>query len=293
MYSFGGDGSNLSNMRAGTIIAILLAAAACAQAQWLSYRDPTTPRLKDGSANLSAPVPRASNGKPDLSGVWQVEATPAAEMLRLFGDVTAFSVPGDDVFTFSKYMFNLLSDFKPEDSPLRPDAAERYLKLRADRGRESPAANCLPPGLPAADLSPAPNKIVQTPGMLFIMYEVFGGHRQIYTDGRKLPADPDPLWLGYSVGRWEGDTLAVDTIGFNDKTWLDAFGHPHSEDLHLVERFRRRDFGHMDVQVTLNDPKTFTRPFTVKFTWRLIPDSDVGEYFCAENEKDKAHMPKP
>ena len=124
------------------------------------------------------------------------------------------------------------------------------------------------------------------------MYEIFGGHRQIYME-RKLPADPDPLWLGYSAGRWEGDTLAVDTIGFNDKSWLDQFGHPHSEDLHVVERFRRRDFGHIDVQLTIEDPKTFTRPFSLKFTWLLLPDTDIGEFFCNENERDKLHMTRP
>jgi hypothetical protein len=277
-------------MRESTIVAILLTGAVCCHAQWLNYHDPATPRAKDKTANLFAPAPHVSNGKPDLSGVWQVEPTSANEMKRLFGDLTVFRVLGDDALTFSKYFLNLLSDFKPEDSPLRPEVAERFRAQSENRGRESPTANCLPPGLPNVDLGPAPYKIVQTPGLIVVMYEVFGGHRQIYVDGRKHPADPAPLWLGYSVGRWEGDALEVDTIGFNDKSWLDAFGHPHSEDLHLVERFRRRDFGHMDVQLTIEDPQTFTRPFTVNVTWRLLPDTDIGEYFCAENEKDKAHM---
>ena len=123
-----------------------------------------------------------------------------------------------------------------------------------------------------------------------MLYEVDNTHRQVYTDGRKLPADPQPAWLGYSVGKWEGDTLVVDTAGFNDQSWLDVTGHPHSEALRIQERFRRRDFGHMEVQVTIDDPKTFTKPFTIKFNQLLIPDSDILEYFCTENEKDRAHL---
>jgi hypothetical protein len=141
-----------------------------------------------------------------------------------------------------------------------------------------------------ADVAPAPHKIVQTSELIVIMYELFGGHRQVYLDGRKLPVDPQPLWLGYSVGHWEGQTLVVDTTGFNDKSWLDGFGHPHSEDLRVTERFTRRDFGRMDVQVTIDDPKTFTKPFGIAFTERLVADSDVGEYFCVENERDKRHL---
>jgi hypothetical protein len=125
-----------------------------------------------------------------------------------------------------------------------------------------------------------------------MMYEGFGGHRQIYLDGRSLPSDLQPLWLGYSVGHWDGETLVVDSGGFNDKSRLDAFGHPHSEALHVVERFRRRDFGHIDVDLTVEDPRQYLTPFTVKFVDRLIPDSDVGEYYCGENEKDKAHIPR-
>jgi hypothetical protein len=277
-------------MRRTRIAAIVLLGAALSHGQWLDYRDPTIPRGKDGKPNLTAAPPHSNNGKPDLSGVWQAEPTPPDEMTRMFSAVTAFRVLGDDSLTFNKYFLNLLADFKPDESPLKPEVAERFRSLSPNRARESPTANCLPPGLPNVDLGPAPYKIVQTPGLIVIMYEVFGGHRQVYLDGRKLPADPDPLWLGYSVGRWEGDTLAIETIGFNDKSWLDAFGHQHSEDLHVVERLRRRDFGHIYVQLTIEDPKTFVRPFSVKVTWRLVPDSDVGEYFCAENEKDRAHM---
>jgi hypothetical protein len=123
-----------------------------------------------------------------------------------------------------------------------------------------------------------------------MLYEESGTYRQIYTDGRKLPVDPQPAWMGYSVGRWEGDTLVVDSAGFNDKGWLDASGHPQSEELRIRERFHRRDFAHMDLELTIDDPKMYTKAFTVRATERLIPDSDVLEYACAENEKDRVHL---
>jgi hypothetical protein len=243
--------------------------------------------MSDGKVNLTAPAPHADNGKPDLSGVWQVEPTPAAEMKRLFGDLSADSALGDNSSAFSKYLINILLDFKPEDSPLRPEFAEI---LRQRSKQESPLLRCLPIGIPADDLLPGPFKIIQTPGQILVRNEYENTFRQIYTDGRKAPADPEPLWLGYSVGKWEGDTLRVDTVGFNDKSWLDGLGHPHSEGLHLVERFHRLDFGHLDVEVTIDDPKVYTTPFSVKFTELLQPDSDVTEYFCNENEKDRSHI---
>jgi hypothetical protein len=126
--------------------------------------------------------------------------------------------------------------------------------------------------------------------LIAVLHEAGWNFRQIYTDGRKPPADPQPLWLGYSTGKWEGDTLVVDTVGFNDKSWLDAIGHPHSDALHMVERLRRRDFGHLDVEVTMDDSKMYTKPFTIKFTERLVPDSDLLEYVCEENEKDVQHL---
>jgi hypothetical protein len=147
----------------------------------------------------------------------------------------------------------------------------------------------LPLGIPFAFLVSEPDKIVQTPGLAVMMFESADADRRIYTDGQPLPKDPEPAWLGYSVGKWEGDTLVVETAGFNDKTWLDAMGHPHSEGLRVVERYRRRDFRHMDVQVTFDDPKTYTKPFTIKFTQRLLADSDILEFFCNENEKDRIH----
>jgi hypothetical protein len=200
------------------------------------------------------------------------------------------SVTGDDATTFSKYLFNVLADFKPNDEPMRPETAELFKARARETGRDFPTSHCLPAGVPTGLVIPIPFKIVQTPALTVLLFEGDNTIRQIYTDGRAHPADPYPLWLGYSVGTWQGDTLVVDTVGFNNKSWLDAIGHPHSDALHVVERFRRRDFGHIDVQATIDDPKMYTKPFTISFTEVLQPDTDILELFCAENEKDRTHL---
>jgi hypothetical protein len=263
--------------------------AACAPAQWLNYPSPGTPRTSDGKPNLTAPAPRAANRKPDLSGVWMHQRTPLAEMKRLFGDnVGATSVPGMEVETVSKYAVNILLDFKPEDSPMRPEAAEIF--HRRATGHEE-RGTCLPVGVPLGTLLSEPFKIVQSPRLIAVLFE--DTHRQIYTDGRALPKEfEQPSWLGYSTGKWDGDTLVVETAGFNDKTWLDVAGHPHSEALRIVERYHRRDFGHLDDEMTFHDPQMYTKPFTIKVTYELQASSDIFEYFCDENEKDSAHTGK-
>jgi hypothetical protein len=264
-----------------------------APGQWLNYPTPGTPRGTDGKPNLSAKAPRASNGKPDLSGVWRTAYDSSADNERRFGaSVTAFSVPGDDPSTFSKYFLNILVDFTPGENPMRPAAAELFRK-NTEKKANSSSARCLPQGLPRTDInSYAPFKILQTPGVIAVLYEVDNTHRQIYTDGRTLPVDPQPTWGGYSVGRWDGDTLIVDAAGFNEETWLDSGGHPHSDALRVHERFYRRDFGHMDLSVTVDDPKMYTRPFTITVTEVLLPDTDILESVCNENEKDRTHLDK-
>jgi hypothetical protein len=258
----------------------------CAQAQWLNFRAPGTPQTRDGRTNLSAPAPRAANGKPDLSGVWEAEAAPIPVLMKLLpGGQNGL---GEDLP--SQYFINMFSDFKPDESPLRPAAAAAYQQALAGMGKDFPVTRCLPAGVPAADLSPIPFKIIQTPGVIAMLYELDTSFRQIYTDGRKQPQDPLPSWMGYSVGKWEGDTLVVDVVGFNDKSWLDASGHTHSDELHVIERFHRRDFGHMEIQVTLEDPKILTRPVTFKFNEILQPETDLIELYCAENEKDVHHL---
>ena len=258
-------------------------------AQWLNYSVPGTPRTREGKPNLSAPAPRALNGKPDLSGVWHVQPTGTAEMKRLFGEnAGATDVPGMELDTISKYGINILQDFKPEDAPIKPEAVQIQ---RGRKGGDFPATHCLPQGIPLVSMLSEPVKIVQSPKLIAILYEADDKYRQIYTDGRVLPKEfNQPVWMGYSVGRWERDTLVVETAGFNDKSWLDIMGHPHSEALRVVERYHRRDFGHMDVEMTFDDPQMYTKPFTIKVTNELWADSDIFEFLCNENEKDRVHL---
>ncbi len=258
---------------------VFVGACVCAQAQWLNNPTPGAPRTADGKVNMTGPVPSV-NGKPDLSGIWQVEGEPRVPG-ALFGI-------GES--TNSKYFRDILADFKRGEEPLTPEGAE-ILRRNTQPGVVGPNLKCLPDGVPHADLLPEPFKIIQIPGEIVMLFEVETIFRQVFTDGRKFPPDPSPAWLGYSIGKWEGDTLVVGTIGFNDLTWLDARGHGHSEEMRVEERFHRRDFGHLDVTVTITDPKVFTRPVTISFVEDLLPDTDVFEHICIENERDAAHQP--
>jgi hypothetical protein len=262
--------------------------ASTVPAQWLGYPTPGLPRTKDGSPDLAAKTPRTRDGKPDLSGVWHVQGESDAEKRRIFGNVIDRPVgAGMEFFTVSKYLINILADYKPGEIVLTP-AAQAALRARP-ASASGERNDCLPVGMPQAILGSEVQKIVQTPGLILIMLEVDSLTRQIYTDGRKLPADPAPSWLGYSVGRWEKNTLVVETVGFNGKTFLDG-GHPISDSMHMTERYLRRDAGHMEVQMTFDDPTFYNKPFTVKVSHLLQPDSDILEYVCAENERDRAHM---
>jgi hypothetical protein len=271
-----------------------MALSTAAQAQWLNYRTPGTPRTADGKPNLTAPAPKTAEGKPGLSGVWMHEITTVQEMKRLYGgiidELVKTDVPGMEIGTQHKYGFNILLDFKPKESPMRP---EFMAQLRRNQAALNSGEGCSTVfGFPVAGLLSEPIKIVEAPGLTMILYEAGSTHRQIYTDGRELPKEFDfPAYFGYSAGHWEGDTLVVETAGFNDKTFLDAFGHPHSEALRVVERFQRRDFGHLEYQITFDDSKVYTKPFTVRIPHDLMADSDIFESFC-ENEKDRAHMGK-
>jgi hypothetical protein len=266
-----------------------------AHAQWLNFPTPGTPRTPDGKPKLTAPAPRALDGKPDLSGVWMHELTSVAEMKRLYGAAIdaaiQVDVPGMEIGTQHKYALNILLDFKPEESPMRP---ETQALMRARGTGTDPAKVCSEiAGIPLNDLLSEPIKIVQSPRLTVILYEVDNLNRQIYTDGRRLPKEFDlPAYLGYSAGHWEGDWLVVETAGFNNKTELDLMGHPHSEGLRITERFRRRDFGHMDVEMTFADPQMYTKPFTIKVPHHLLADADIFESVCTENEKDGIHLGK-
>ena len=281
------------SMKTTIVWALLLCGAA--HAQWLNYREPGIPRTPDGKVNLAAPAPKDPSGKPDLSGVWMHERATPAELRRLYGsafdEAAKTDAPGMEIGTQHKYGINILLDFKPEEAMLRPEA----LKHMRETPRPTLHDACTPGfsfGFPLAGLLSEPIKIVQAPRLTMILYESANAHRQIYTDGRGVPEDISlPTFYGYSAGHWEGDTLVVDTAGFNDKTTLDAAGHPHSEALHTRERFLRRDFGHLDYEITIDDPKMYTKPFTVKIPHDLQPDADIFENFC-ENEKDLRHLGK-
>jgi hypothetical protein len=262
----------------------LFALARGASAQWVSYPNPSTPHTKDGKPNLAAPAPRTREGKPDLSGIWHPEASAPAELISASGGSRTPPALGSE--PPNKYFLNILADFEPGPGPLQPAALKAFSELTfVSRGYD-----CLPIGMPMVATDPGPLKIVQTPGLLMVLIEAETTFRQIFTDGRKLPADPQPSWLGSSVGRWEGDTLVVDTAGLNARTWLDAAGHRHSEQLRVTERFHRLTFGRMELQVTLDDPQTLTKPVSFKLNLLLLPDTDLIESYCAEDEKDLKHV---
>lgn len=263
---------------------LLMGAPLSGGAQWLNFRDPGTPRTGDGQVNLTAPAPRV-HGKPDLSGIWEVEGSPRKQLepYLLPGGINGLGEDDPNI-----YFVNFFHDFGFGKEPFQP-AAVKQLQQRM-KNPEKPSTLCAPPSLPASDLLPAPFKIVQSSKMMLFLYEGDTSFRQVFTDGRTLPGDPQPSWLGYSVAKWDGDWLVVDTIGFNDKGPLDAMGHFHSEQMRLTERIHRKDFGHMEMEITVDDPKTFTKAVTNRVNVRLLPDTELIESFCSEGEQDLSHM---
>ncbi len=260
-------------MRAIPVVIGLLACAmpgGSAVGQHSGRRRARRPRkARTANLDLSAPAPRTPDGKPDLSGIWEPPAPP-------------------------KYLRDLAADLKPGDVSMLPWAEAVYKeRLSGAWAREEPDANCLPQGVPKIDAAPAPYRFIQMPGMIVIIYEAFTQWRQIFTDGRELPKDPNPSWFGYSVGKWEGDTLVVNSIGFNGKVWLDQVGHPSTDALHVIERFRRVNFGQLEIQVTIDDPKAYTKPWTATENVQLRPNTELIEFICNENSKDRDHMPAP
>jgi hypothetical protein len=195
-----------------------------------------------------------------------------------------------DINDVTKHVINVLWDVKPGEQPLRPEAAA-LTEQRQKSGRDFQSAYCLPFSLPASMLV-LNFKMIQAPGEIVVLAGNGDPARQIYIDGRSLPTNPEPSWMGSSAGRWQGDALVVETTGFQERAWLDGFGHPRSQAMRVTERYRRLDFGHMDLEMTFDDPTYYTRPFGFKTTLTLIPDSDVLEYVCTENERDNVHMPR-
>lgn len=254
---------------------IILPVAICAgtaSAQWISYPTPGIPRTPDGKPNLAAPVPKTAGGKPDLSGLWQRVRSnaPRRPGLEMGPNLEDYMRPGEKI------------------PPMLPAAAELYRKRQANFMADRPSSRCLPHGIPDQMLIGEPLKIVQNPGLTLILYEEFARFRQIFTDGRPHPPVTEPAWLGYSTGHWEGDWFVVDTRGFNDKSWLDDSGRPHTEALHTIERFHRRDFGHLEVEITIDDPKAYTKPWSFPLQFEFFPDTEMIEDVC-DNERDSAH----
>jgi hypothetical protein len=245
-------------------LVLLALALVPASAQWLTNPFSRVPLTIDGKPNLSAPAPKLAEGGVDLSGIWVV----------------------DD----NHLQFNLMADLIKEGKgvDLLP-AAQALYQARVDTlGKDRPSGHCFPHGIPDAMLVPQPFKIMHTPGTTLILYEEFAEFRQIFTDGRALPKNPQTAWFGYSIGNWERDAFVIESRGFNDKTWLDDDGHPHSDGLHTFERFRRPDYGQMTMEITIDDPKTYAKPWSATLHYHLLPDTELIEFIC-ENEKDAEH----
>ena len=254
-------------MKSVAAATVFLIYASTAFGQWT--KDPI-------KMNPSAEAPKTADGKVDLSGVWLADTDFTPEPGRAVEAQQAFS----------KYFINVTADLKPEEVPFQPAARELFLKRLQNDGKDSPPAHCKPSGVPLLNAVPVPYKIIQTPQLILILYEENSVFRQIFLNGRQPVKDPEPRWMGYSTGKWDGDTLVVETTGFNDQTWLDGMGHPHSENMRLTERFRRRATGHLEIEVTIGDPKSYTRPITYTQKATLQDGEDLLEYFCTENEKD-------
>lgn len=264
----------------------LLLAAVFSSGQWINEPARGVPRTRDGKPNLAAPAPRIA-GRPDFTGIWQTDMARPGEIEKFIPDLGKVVVPGDDPTTFSRYLFNVMADYKPDEIKLSPEAQKALEANQA--ASDSFGPRCLPTGLPMTELFPSPRRVVQTSALIVVLIE---GDlpRQIHIDGRKLPENPNPAWAGYSVGRWDGDALVIETVGLNPRAPLDAFNHPRSETMRMRERWRRRDFGHLDVQVTIEDPQYYSKPIAFQYTSTLVPDDDLLEWVCTENEKDRAHI---
>lgn len=258
-------------------------------AQWPAFPTPGVPKTADGKPDLTGPVPRTPDGKPDFSGIWKFVDSPDARPgtqpppgARSSG--IGIRVPGLLQF------FDIGSTLK-DGLPFQPWAADLRSRRVARNNQDNPDAHCLPVGLMQLHTHPEPRKVIQTPGLMVILYEANAGVRQIFTDGRPAPPnDVQPWWYGYSTGKWAGDTLVVESRGFRDDVWLDVEGSPLTESGKMTERFRRVDYGNMEIEITVDDPKAYTKPWTVQVHHRIMLDTDLIEFVCGENEKDAAHI---
>jgi hypothetical protein len=262
----------------------LLAVAVCAvvalgvtlRAQWPSFPEARFPRGADGRVILSSPAPRTPDGKPDLSGVWNY-----AGVLGFRGGPPPPPPGTPPQATF----WNIEAGIK-EGLPFTPYGAELRKQRMAGNSKDNPDAACLPMGYMQSHTHSQPRKMTQLPNLIVILYEANAGARQIFLDGRPAPpADAQPWWWGYSRGHWEGDTLVVESTHFRDGGWLDVNGAPLTSEGRIIERFRRPTLGTLEIDVTIDDPKAYTKPWTVRVNQRLLPDTDLIEFVCLENNQ--------
>jgi hypothetical protein len=292
--------------------------------QWPDYPTPGVPRLPNGQPNLEGPVPRGADGKPDLSGIWSFRgggggggggargqaaqggqgargaAGQGVQNTGVITDVPSPQAPpqqnrvlqtspsGVPIATFFDIGANIAGG-----APYTPWAADLRKQRMASNMKDNPDANCLPLGLTQMHMHPQPRKIIQLPKLIVMLYEAQAGVRQIFMDGRPLPNnDPQPWWYAYSIGRWDGDTLVVESSGFRDDVWLDVNGSPLTSTGKMTERMRRLNYGNMETEITIEDPKSYTKPFTVTVHHRIMVDTDLIEFICAENEKSARYFDK-
>jgi hypothetical protein len=270
------------------ISAVLAIGALAVFAQWPEHPTPG-PRTKDGKVDLAAPPPQTADGKPDFSGLWEPARGPGGRGGIAFNGTAPlpFAIPVSTDDPPVAQFFNIGAGFK-EGLPFTPWATQLRAQRKGDNNKDNPDALCLPLGLTQLHMHPQPRKIVQTQREIVVLYEANGNTRQILTDGRRLPTnDPTPWWYGYSVGHWDGDTLVVETTGFRDDVWLDVEGSPLTGSGKMTERWRRVKFGLMQIDITIEDPKAYTKPFTVRVNHQLMPDTEIMEFIC--EERDAVH----
>jgi hypothetical protein len=267
----------------GFILVTIIITPALGLAQWLRYPTADAPRSADGKPDLKAPAPRLPDGKPDFSGLWH-----AANPNRCVPGASRFVECGVEIG--GSPLGGNLGRNLPGGLPYRPEAAKLARARRADDSRDDPHVRCLPDNPPRSWTLPHLTKAIHTPKLLALLYEVNAMYRQIFIDGRPLPEDRNPTWNGYSTARWDGDTLVVTTAGFRDDLWIDTGGSPMSDAATMTERIRRPNFGTLEIELTIDDPKNYTKPFTVSLTQNIELDTDLIDEFCLENEKSYDRM---
>ena len=274
---------------AAALLVALAASATAMFAQWPDYPTPG-PRTKEGKIDFAAPPPRTADGKPDFSGLWEPARGPGGRGGQSMNGTLPlpFAIPSSPDDPPVAQFFNIGAGFKEKLPPLTPWGAQLRAQRKGDDNKDNPDALCQPLGLTQLHMHPQPRKIVQTPREIVVLYEANGNTRQILTDGRGLPNNnPTPWWYGYSAGHWDGDTLVVETTGFRDDVWLDVEGSPLTGSGKMTERWRRVKFGLMQIDITIEDPKAYTKPFTVRVNHQLMPDSALMEFVC--EERDAVH----